>query len=93
MSIFKNVPIDQIKNMRWCDFFVNFLIDGIKKYKKNKSPNRKCHGFVYMLAVIFFDFVTKDADIPKGFPRINHITQVDMDRLASENLDDLSKKV
>jgi hypothetical protein len=51
LGILKKYPIDQWKNLAWCDFFVDFLIHGIKKYKNSTCAHRKCHGVVYLLPV------------------------------------------
>lgn len=48
LGILKKYPIDQWKNLAWCDFFVDFLIHGIKKYKNSTCAHRKCHGVVYL---------------------------------------------
>jgi phosphatidylinositol kinase/protein kinase (PI-3 family) len=51
LSIFENVPLREWKDMKWCDFFMDFLIHGIRSYKKSTAKYRKCHGVVHLLAV------------------------------------------
>lgn len=90
LSIFKDVEtLDDIKNMKWCDFIGEFLIEGLIEYKRG---NKKCHGCVYILAVIFYDLVTPNIKIlDKRFPRINHITQAEMDTLDVDDLENIAK--
>ena len=52
LSFFKNVSTpDQIKNMKWCDFFAVFLIEDLVRYKTSTAKTRKCWGCVHILAV------------------------------------------
>lgn len=46
------------------------------------------------MQVIFYDLVIPDSEKPNmGFPRINHITQKEMNRLDVDDLRELAKDV
>lgn len=91
LSIFKGVEsLNDLKNMKWCDFFGDFLIDGIITFK---NGGVKCHGFLSVVAPLLYDLVTPPHKIPdKGFPRVNHVTQAQLDSLDIDKLPELVKR-
>jgi hypothetical protein len=51
LKFFKNVSFEQLKNMKWCDFIADFLIEDLIAYKTGKAKGRKCWGCLLILVV------------------------------------------
>lgn len=96
LPILKKYPRSMWKNLAWTNFFVDFLIHGMKSYQTSTVQHRKCHGVVLLLEAVAVDFLIEDETLSQELPRINHITQSHYDKLhklAREDFKSLLSKV
>jgi hypothetical protein len=44
LQFFKNLQVDDLKNLKWCDLIAYLLIECIKKYKASSAKYKRCGG-------------------------------------------------
>lgn len=67
--------IKRVKEFDWCGYVLDWLLDGVKLFKKSKpskvKDNRTLAGCLYYLAVMYLDFVDfGPRRLPNTLPRI-----------------------
>ncbi|XP_071675838.1 uncharacterized protein [Lolium perenne] len=79
--------VDIIKDMNWCDHVADVLIEGIHDYRDSKAVNVNVHGCVHVLLLIYIDMVKSPIlEVPRGNPRVIHVTTELLDLLDLSDL-------